>query len=171
MTAPPAPEPLTEHHARLTPFVGTFKAEVRLWYGGGEPMVSTGTMTNEFVLGGRYLSQSYAGDPMPGHDARFEGRGFWGYNTVDARWEGFWIDGASTFMQHEQGTLADDDRTWTMSSTLTNPQTGKPMRKRSVIRLLDDDHHMVEMFFEGEDGKEFKAMEIRYERAPSPAAA
>ena len=29
---------------RLKPFIGTFAAQVKLWMGPGEPMVSTGTM-------------------------------------------------------------------------------------------------------------------------------
>ena len=35
-----------EHHAKLKPFVGKFKAEVKMWMGPGDPMESTGKMTN-----------------------------------------------------------------------------------------------------------------------------
>ena len=45
-------------HERLTPFLGTFKAEVRIWMGPGDPMVSTGSMTNTWALGGRLLPWS-----------------------------------------------------------------------------------------------------------------
>ncbi len=45
----------TEAHERLKPFEGTFKAEVKMWMGPGDPMVSTGTMTSTLELGGRFL--------------------------------------------------------------------------------------------------------------------
>ena len=40
------------------------------------------------------------------------------------------------------------------------------MTKRAVTTLQDDDHHQIEMFFQGSDGNEFKAMEIKYTRKP-----
>ena len=72
----------TEAHERLTPFVGTFKAEVKMWMGPGEPMVSTGVMINELDLGGRFLRQTYTGDESEGPFPNFEGRGYWGFNTA-----------------------------------------------------------------------------------------
>ena len=47
----------TEHHERLKPFEGTFKGEVKMWMGPGDPMVSTGTMVNSLELGGKFLHQ------------------------------------------------------------------------------------------------------------------
>ena len=63
-----------EHH-KLKPFEGTFRAQVRIWMGAGEPVVSTGTMVNEFELDGRFLRQTYKGDPSDGPFGAFEGRG------------------------------------------------------------------------------------------------
>ena len=51
-----------------------------------------------------------------------------------------------------------------MTGELTNPETGEPMRKRSVITLKDDDHHSLEMYFQGPDGSDMKGMEIQYTR-------
>ncbi len=150
-------------HAMLEPFVGEFSAEVRMWMGPGEPMVSTGTMTNSWELGGRFLRQSYQGDPSEGPFPDFEGRGFFGYNTVDRRWEGFWIDTASTIMQFEQGEVDAAGKMWTMRGSMTNPRDGQPVAKRSVITLVDDDHHSMEMFFETPEG-EAKGMAIDYAR-------
>lgn len=153
-----------EEHDHLKPFVGTFRAEVRMWMGPGEPMVLTGTMVNEEDLGGRFLRQTYEGDASEGPFPNFAGRGYWGYNTVDGRWEGFWIDTASTVMQIERGEHDAEAGVWTMRGEMTNPQTGQPVSKRSVITLIDDDHHRMEMYFESPGG-EAKGMEIRYERA------
>ncbi len=155
----------TAAHRALEPFVGSFKAEVKIWMGPGDPLVSTGVMVNTLDLGGRFLKHVYTGDPSDGPFPAFEGRGFWGYNTVDQRYEGVWIDNASTIMQTEVGQVDESGKTWTMHGEMTNPQGGGRMIKRSVITLQDRDHHSMEMYFSGPDGREFKGMEIRYRRA------
>jgi hypothetical protein len=154
-----------EHHERLEPFVGTFKAVVKLWMGPGEPMVSTGVMTNTMELGGRFLHQHYQGDSNP--DAPFpdfQGRGYWGYNHLLGKYEGFWIDTASTMMQNESGDVDASGKVWTMTSEMPDSRTMKPTQKKSVITLTDRDHNSMEMFFTDADGKEIKGMEIRYTR-------
>jgi hypothetical protein len=152
-----------EEHARLRPFVGTFRAEVKIWMGPGDPMISTGTMTNTMDLGGRFLRQDYKGDPGGGPFPDFEGRGFWGYNKSTQHYEGFWIDTASTIMQNESGSVDDSGRVWTMIGEIPDGSGGKTT-KRSVITVQDDDHHSMEMYFD-KDGQELKGMEIRYTRA------
>ena len=155
---------LAEAHKNFEALVGTFKAEVKMWMGPGEPFVSTGVMVNTLDLGGRFLRQDYKGDPSDGPFPNFEGRGFFGFNTVTEQYEGFWIDSASTFMQHETGTLDASGKTWNMAGTMTDPQTQKPMRKRSVTTVQDQDHHSMELFFTRPEGPEAKAMEINYTR-------
>lgn len=155
----------TKDHSRLKPFAGTFRAEVKMWMGPGEPHVTTGTMVNDEDLGGRFLRQTYKGDAAEGPFPSFEGRGYWGYNKATGKYEGFWIDSASTVMQVDAGDVDPEGKTWTMVGEVPNPQTGKPMRKKSVIKLIDNDHHSMEMFFEGPDGSELKGMEITYKRS------
>lgn len=150
-------------HDRFKPFLGTFRAQVKVWMGGGEPMVSTGTMVNTLELGGRYVRQEYTGDPVEGPFGDFEGHGFWGYNGVTQEYEGFWVDNASTIMQFETGTVDESGRIWTMTSEMADPGGGR-MARRSVITLEDEDHHSMESFFIRE-GQEFKGMEIRYTRS------
>lgn len=150
-------------HEQLRPFEGTFRAEVKLWMGSEEPMISTGTMVNAFDLGGRFLSQTYTGDPNDGPFPSFEGRGYWGYNSISKRFEGFWVDNASTAMQIEIGEVDESGKVWTMRGEIPNAQTGGAMKKRSVISLEDHDHHRMQTYFDTGDG-EVKSMEIVYER-------
>jgi hypothetical protein len=151
---------IAEAHGKFRPFVGTFRATVRFWMGPGEPHVSTGVMTNTMELDGRFLHQHYTGDPGEGPFPEFAGRGYWGYNTVAKKYEGFWIDTVATFMQTETGDVDATGKIWTMIGQMPNPETGQMMSKKSVITLVDDDHHTMEMYFPGPDGREFKSMEI-----------
>lgn len=156
--------PGTEHE-RLKPFLGTFSATVRIWTGPGDPMVSTGAMTNTLELGGRFVKQDYKGDPTPDPTPfpNFAGQGYWGFNKHTQKYEGFWIDSASTVMQNEAGTVDESGKVWTMTGEIVGPD-GEATTKRSVITLVDDDHHHMEMFFTKGD-QEFMGMDIQYTRA------
>lgn len=147
-------------HESIARFAGTWRAEVKLWFDpAGEPTVSQGTMKNTLVLGGRFLHQDYHDDA-----GMFEGKGYWGYNTVDKRYEGFWIDSMATFFQLEHGQHDAQSDTYTMIGSMTNPQTGQPMKKKSVIRVKNPNEHSLEMFFEV-GGHEARSMVINYKRA------
>ncbi len=154
----------SKEHEKLEPFAGTFSAVVKIWMGEGEPNIVTGTMINDWVLGGRYLRQTFLGDTMGGNHGAFEGIGFWGYDTSKGEYQGFWIDNASTIMQMESGSVDDTGKVWTMLSSMRNPGDGSTMNKRTVITLEDNDHHKMESFFADGEGNEFKAMELNYTR-------
>ncbi len=154
-----------EQHGKMAPFAGTFKAEVKLWFGPGEPMVSTGVMTNTMELGGRFLQHDYIGDPCDGPFGEFKGRGFWGYNTQTNQYEGLWIDTACSSFQLEYGDVDASGKVWTMKGEMINPMNGEPLKKRTIVTLVDDDHHTMVSYQSGPDGLEYKAMEISYARA------
>ncbi len=158
---------LAKEHELLKPFVGTFASTVTLWMGPGEPLVSTGTMTNTLVLGDRFLCQDYQGDPNDGPFSGFAGKGFWGYNTATSRFEGFWIDSCGTGMQLENGSVDESGRVWTMmgqSPDPQNPHSNNTITKKSIITLIDNDHHTLEMSFQSPDGSWNKCMKIEYRR-------
>ncbi len=151
-------------HERLGAFAGTWRAAVTMWMGPGEPMVSTGTMVNTMDLDGRYLREEYKGDPNDGPFPEFEGRGYWGYNDVTGQYEGFWVDNASNQMGIEKGEYDPRTGSWNMLGQMAVPG-GASMSKRSVITLVSDNEHTMEMFFTGPDGQENKGMHIKYVRA------
>ena len=157
----PGPGP---EHERLRPFLGRFRAEVKMWMGPGQPMVTTGTMENSWQLNGLYLHQDYQGDESPGIFPGFQGKGYWGFNTMTGQYEGFWIDVASSMMQMEYGSVDDSGKVWTMLSECAMPPNGQIMKRRSVITLTDQDHHTMESYVVGPDGKDHKTMEITYQR-------
>lgn len=159
--SPPGPG---EKHKLIEPFAGNFTAEVKIFMGPGDPMVSTGKMTNEWEHNGMFLRQIYVGDPNEGPFPSFEGSGYWGFNSSKGVYEGFWVDNSSDSMQFEEGNVDESGKSWEMSSSGTHPQTGKPYSKRSVIKLIDNDNHSVEAFMTHEGMDEMKVMELLYKR-------
>lgn len=154
-----------DQHRLLKPFAGTFRSTVRLWLGPGDPVVHHGTMVNSLQLDDLFLFQDYTGDPSPGPFPAFRGKGFRGFNITSKEFEGFWIDNASTMMQMERGQVDDTGKVWTMRSEFFHPHHNAMVRKRTVIRLLDDNRNDMTTWMTGPDGNEVRSMEILFERA------
>jgi hypothetical protein len=47
---------------------------------------------------------------------------------------------------------------------MIDPTTGKECNFRQVMRIVDNDHQVTEMYVPGPDGKEYKSMEIKSTR-------
>jgi Protein of unknown function (DUF1579) len=153
----PGPE-----HQKLDGMVGTWQTKVTMWsVPGADPMVMEGTSDNQWVLGGRYLEQRFSGSfaGMP-----FEGRGYTGYDNVKKQYWGTWMDNMSTSIMLSTGSVGDDGKTWTFTGTAPDPMTGKDQTVTSKMTVIDADHHTMEMWGPGPDGKTFKSMEIAYSR-------
>jgi hypothetical protein len=153
------------HHELLQPFEGTFKAEVQMWMGPGDPMVSSGMIENTFQLGGLYLHQKYLGDRTDGPFPNFAGYGYWGYNTATNEYQGFWIDNASTIMQLETGNVDESGKIWEMKSEIVLPGSESAMQKRTIFTVLGNDHHTMESFVTPPGAEESRNMFIDYKRS------
>ena len=158
----PTPGP---HHKLLKPFEGTFKSEVQMWMGPGDPMLSTGTIENKFHLNGLYLHQEYVGNRTDGPFPSFAGYGYWGYNMTAGEYQGFWIDNASTTMQLEAGNVDASGKVWEMSSEFVMPGTDAIMKKRTVFTVVSDDHHTMDSYMTPPGAEEMRSMFIGYQRA------
>ncbi len=148
-------------HAFLAQLAGTFKATVKAWMGPGEPEVSEGVSENTMILGGRYLHQKYTGT-ITGQT--FEGLGLTGFDNTLQKFTGLWIDSMSTGMMTSEASLDATGKVLNSVEAYPDPLTGKVKRTRSVLKIVDADTHVMEMYDSGPDGKEFRMMEITYRR-------
>jgi len=57
-----------------------------------------------------------------------------------------------------------EGNTMTSSGTMDDPMSGKSQTLNNKVTVLDNDHHIMEMWGPGPDGKAFKMMEISYAR-------
>jgi hypothetical protein len=149
-------------HKKLDAIVGTWDTKITLWMvPGADPMSSSGVSEARWVLGGRYLQQEFKGDfeGMP-----FEGMGYTGYDNVRKRYWGSWIDNMSTAMMTSTGSIAEDGKSWSFSGTMPDPMSGADTPVDEKITIVTEDHHTMEMWTPGPDGKKFKSMEIVYTR-------
>ncbi|GAC1396833.1 MAG: hypothetical protein NVSMB68_13420 [Thermoanaerobaculia bacterium] len=150
-----------EGHKALDGMVGTFDTRVTMFQPGAPPQTSTGTTVNQWILGNRFVEQRFTGTFM---GMPFEGIGHTGYDNAKKKYVGTWIDNFSTGVMTSIGSTSDNGKTWTFKSEMTDPKTGKDMPGESRLTITDTDHHTMEMWGAGPNGKNMKMMQIEYTR-------
>lgn len=149
-------------HKMLSPFVGSWDVEVKMWEKpGGEPMKSAGKASNSWVLDGRWVEQRFEGQFM---GMPMKGIGYTGYDNIKKAFVSTWMDTVSTSVMMTTGTADQDGKTMTFTGSMDDPLSGKPMALKEVVRIIDADHHAMEMWNPAPDGQMFKSMEITYSR-------
>jgi uncharacterized protein DUF1579 len=151
-----------EGHKLLDHMVGSWDAKVTMWQApGAPPQVSTATSEAKWVLGNRYVEESVNGTFM---GMPFQGIGYTGYDNAKKQYFGTWMDNFGTGVMNSTGNTSDKGKTWTFKGVTTDPMTGKDTSEESRLTVTDADHHTMEMWGPGPDGKVFKMMEIAYSR-------
>ena len=151
-------------HRLLEPFVGTWSATLEFWMEpGGEPTRSTGTMTSQWILGGRFLEQRFTGDVM---GEAFEGKGYWGYSNVERTYQGIWIDNMTTRIAYQAGYAEEDGQRFVMLGRELDPVTGAEVGVRDEVAIEGPDKHTYTRMMEPAGEEAHMAMRITYARSP-----
>lgn len=151
-------------HKMMASWDGKWDCEVTMWHAAGAPPeLSKGTASNKMVMGGRYQVGSFTGNMM---GQPFEGISTLAYDNNKKVFISTWIDNMGTGMMKLEGPWDEASKSITLSGTCVDPSsgTGKEMAVRETMRIIDDKTQIMEMFGPGNDGKEFKMMEIKYTR-------
>lgn len=149
-------------HKLLDAMVGTWDTKVTVWMApGAPPSVSPATAEAKWVLGSRHVQEEFDGEFM---GMPFHGIGYSGYDNVKKEYWGTWIDNMSTGVMKMTGATSDGGKTWKYTGANADPMTGKDMPAEERLTVADADHHTMEMYGPGPDGKMFKMMEITYTR-------
>lgn len=152
-----------EAHQKLSSLIGSFDAKVKMWNDpSAPPMESTGKSVNTWVLGNRWVAENFEGTFM---NMPFTGIGYTGYDNVKKMYVGTWMDSMSTAMMVSKGNFDTGGKSMTFNSTMDDPMSGKTMPIKAKMMVIDDNHHMYEMWMPGPKGKMFKMMEISYARS------
>jgi hypothetical protein len=148
-------------HKKLDHMVGTWDVTVKSWMQpGAPPMESTGTAENSWVLGNRWVQEKFTGSFM---GMPFMGIGYTGYDNIKKQYVGTWMDNMSTAVMVSMGK-GGSGNTYEFTSTMDDVMTGKPSTVTEKVIVTDNDHHTMEMWSPGPDGKTMKMMEIVYSR-------
>lgn len=158
-----ASTPGTQHKQLGDQFVGTWDTKMTAWMDPSAPPInSTGKSVNTAVFGGRQLRMDFTGEFM---GQPFEGVGYSGYDNVRGKYTSTWTDNMSTGVMMSEGDYDAATRTYTYSAEMPDMmKPGNTIPIRETLRVVDADHHVMEMF-EPRDGKEVKTMMLEYSRA------
>ncbi len=152
-------------HKAMDKLVGTWKTSIKMWMGPGDPQVSTGTATYQWLLGGRYMQekQSATMNGMP-----FEGMGITGYDNAKKQYFNVWFDNMGTGVMNSTGQASDDGKGITFTGTTFDPMQNRDVTVRDEIRWQDDTHFTFTMYMPmpaaGGQMQDMKVMEIAAEK-------
>jgi len=150
---PPGPE-----HKLLEPLLGTWHAKVSCWMDPGQPpQVSDGTLVRKAIMGGRFIQEDFDGTMM---GKPFQGRGTIGFDRAKKKYVTTWLDSVSTAINMSYGTYNDSLQTWTFTHEDDCPITGKHIKMRDTLRIVNANEERMEMFRQMGNEKEVKVMEI-----------
>jgi Protein of unknown function (DUF1579) len=156
------PKPGPEHKM-LAKLSGNWTAEVKAWFGPGEPKESKGTLARKMILDGRYLQETFDGEFF---GTKFKGVGLIAYDTAKKKYVMAWIDNMATGISISEGSYDPKTKAYTYIGEEDGPEMGK-MKTRDVLSIVSDDEERFEMFrtpLKEKDAKEFKVVEITYAR-------
>jgi len=151
-----------EGHKKLDVLVGAWNAKSSMWMDPSKPPeVTEGTSEQKWVLGGRFLEQTFEGSFM---GMAFSGIGYTGFDNYKKRYVGVWMDSSTTAMFHTIGSFDASGKILTSSGRMDDFTTGKVVTVREKMTVVSKDEILFEMWGPGPDGKEYRMMEIRYTR-------
>lgn len=154
-------DPSGAMHELLPKNVGKWKVEMMMHdvYTGAESKTE-GTAVTEPLLGGRYFKTTHTADMM---GMPFEGIAIDGYNNKEKIFYSYWIDNMGTGMLIMKGNYDDKTKTFTYSGDSFDPTTGKPITLRTIIKIINEDKFIYEMYSSMDD-KEYKMFDAVYKR-------
>jgi hypothetical protein len=151
-----ASQPGPEHKA-LEPLAGEWTYSAKMWMKpGDEPLEMSGKSTRKWILGGRFLHDEVESEkPIAG----FKGIGLMGYDKVQKKYTTVWVDSMTTSIATSLGTADKEGKVFTYEGEMLDPVTGKSIKGHDVIRIVDRDKHVMEMY-KVVSGKKIKVMEM-----------
>jgi hypothetical protein len=150
------------HHKHFAEMAGNWKAVVKMWMQpAAEPIVSETKAVCEVLFDGRYCVEKIEGTMM---GMPFQGMSISGYDNIKGKHTMVWIDNMGTGTIYSEGDCSDNCTVQTEVYTTVDPMTGKNTKVKMIERIIDPNKHVLESYMIGDDGKEFKQMEVVYTR-------
>jgi hypothetical protein len=159
---PPIPKPTAEHKI-VTADEGTWDAVVKTFPPGpgAQPQLSKGVEVNTVLPGGMWLLSSFRGEfgGMP-----FEGHGQFGYDTVQKKYVGTWIDSMAPTLSVLEGSYDPASRTMTYVGDSVDAMTRSKFTQKMVTTTDKDGTRVFSLYMTSKEtgGKEAKMLEITY---------
>lgn len=140
----------------LNGMVGTFDVKTAMFMPGMEGE-GTGRSTAEWLLDGRFVTQTYEGTMMG--DMPFTGHGWLGYDAIREAYVSVWIDSMGSWMMDPaEGQLSEDGK------SIIFIRNTEGMTMKEVYHFGQKDGYAMDMYTIMPDGTEMHTMHIESTR-------
>ena len=132
-------------HEALKPLEGKWSSVTKMWMAGPDSPAteSQGVAEYKWILGGRYLQETFEGRLM---GMPYNGIGLLGYDNYKKKYTSCWVDSASTSMLTSEGLLDRTGKVLTFFGTMDEWLTGEHDKAvKYVFRIINDDKHVFEV--------------------------
>lgn len=156
----------SQQHQLLSTLEGTWYYEVLYWAKeGADPQTSSGTFRNEMILNGRFLhGKTSLILNVGGQNIPYEGWGMLGYDAAEKAFTSVWADSMHTGIITGSGQYNEKLKTIEEKGFFTHPLIAGKLAYRSDLQFIDDQTYKRTFFITGKSGKEFKVLEINFEK-------
>ena len=94
----------------------------------------------------------------------FEGRSLTGFDNAKKKFVMTWVDNLSSGFTYMRGDYVDSTKTLNLRGTQTNAMNGRDGNIREVMKIINDSTYTLDMYGDGQDGKETKFMTGTFKR-------
>ena len=155
--------PANQHF--LSDLMGDWDFDLKYWSKkDADWELSTGTATNEMILGGRFLSSTLRTVlNIGGNTIAYEARSFLGYDAGRKSYTSTLIDTLHSGVTTGSGQYNEKTKSLEEKGTFTNPAIGKERGYRSELQITGAGYKRT-VFITDTAGQEFKVLEIDFRR-------
>jgi hypothetical protein len=148
--------------------VGTWTATVTITPSAeSSPIESRGTMTNQWIIGDRFLQGKFEGEKG---GREYEGMSYFGFDTTKGEFQTIWMDSNSPEIMQGTGQWDQGQNTLTIRGEYTDAKSGKRYTTRTVAHKESDQRYTWEMFATPSGGSEFRQLQIVFTKSGSGIA-
>jgi hypothetical protein len=153
-------------HRVFTPLAGSWSFRATMHLVDQPAVVVEGTSENRFVLGNRYLqAEARAGEGLK----RSEMTVLYGFDNRRRQYFAVGMSSLASYALQPSGNYDSVNRSFILSGRERDETTGYTLVYRALIRVEDDDHHSVQLFYDVAGRAPYKVLEALFTRRP-PAA-
>lgn len=128
-----------EHHQKLARTVGEWNVDATFMDPSGGEMKGEGTMSSEWVLGGRFVKTDFSLPEFMGMP--FTGIGYNGYDNGAEKYVGVWMDNMSTKVFVTEGKMMDD-------GSFVSIGPSSMGGKMKIVSVMDGDDKLIDTFYD-----------------------
>ena len=151
-------------HRELEAFAGSWTTRTRVRENpDGQPLDFPGSAEYRMILGGRFLQLE---SRLVMNDVENHGLGLFGYDAFKEKYSFYFIHDGETQALYGLGDRDSTAMAITFDVAMDMPRSGERAKPiRAVLRRVSAGKHVFEMYEKYVDGREWKVLEISYERA------